>query len=67
MIIKNKSSLKPGMVDVPLEIDDRVGIPKTSSNGRRNRQANRGAIQLHPRLRRRNLIFLSIFFFNTFE
>jgi len=27
-IVKNKDSLKPGMVDVPVDIDDKVGILK---------------------------------------
>ena len=29
-IVKNKDSLKPGMVEVPVEIDDRVGLPPQS-------------------------------------
>jgi adenosylhomocysteinase len=32
-IIKNKDSLKPGMVDVPVDIDDRVGFLKLQSMG----------------------------------
>jgi len=32
-IVKNKDSLKPGMVDVPVEIDDRVGFLKLQSMG----------------------------------
>jgi adenosylhomocysteinase len=32
-IVKNKDQLKPGMVDVPIEIDDRVGFLKLQSMG----------------------------------
>ncbi|NVM38026.1 MAG: adenosylhomocysteinase [Candidatus Lokiarchaeota archaeon] len=32
-IVKNKEQLKPGMVDVPVEIDDRVGFLKLQSMG----------------------------------
>ena len=32
-IVKNKGSLKPGMIDVPVEIDDRVGFLKLQSIG----------------------------------
>ncbi|HEC39679.1 MAG TPA: hypothetical protein ENI29_15680 [bacterium] len=32
-IVKNKDKLKPGMVDVPVEIDDRVGFLKLQSMG----------------------------------
>ncbi len=32
-IVKNKGSLKSGMVDVPVEIDDRVGFLKLQSMG----------------------------------
>lgn len=32
-IVKNKDSLKPGMVDVPTDIDDKVGILKLQSMG----------------------------------
>jgi len=32
-IVKNKDSLKPGMVDVPVEIDDQVGLLKLSAMG----------------------------------
>lgn len=32
-IVKNKGSLKPGMVDVPVEIDDKVGLLKLQSMG----------------------------------
>ncbi|MBA7523354.1 S-inosyl-L-homocysteine hydrolase [subsurface metagenome] len=32
-IVKNKDSLKSGMVDVPIDIDDRVGFLKLESMG----------------------------------
>jgi len=32
-IVKNKGSLKPGMVNVPVETDDRVGFLKLQSMG----------------------------------
>jgi adenosylhomocysteinase len=32
-IVKNKGSFKPGMVDVPVEIDDRVGFLKLQAMG----------------------------------
>ena len=32
-IVKNKNSLKPGMVDVPTDIDDLVGFLKLKSMG----------------------------------
>jgi adenosylhomocysteinase len=32
-IVNNKKSLKPGMVDVPIEIDDRVGFLKLQAMG----------------------------------
>ena len=32
-IVKNKDSLKPGMVDIPVDIDDRVGFLKLQSMG----------------------------------
>ena len=32
-IVKNKDNLKPGMVDVPVDIDDRVGFLKLQSMG----------------------------------
>ncbi len=32
-IVKNKNSLKPGMIEVPVEIDDRVGFLKLQSMG----------------------------------
>ncbi|MFX1338179.1 MAG: adenosylhomocysteinase [Promethearchaeota archaeon] len=32
-IVKNKNTLKPGMVDVPVEIDDKVGFLKLQSMG----------------------------------
>ncbi len=32
-IVKNKDELKPGMIDVPIEIDDRVGFLKLQSMG----------------------------------
>ena len=32
-IVKNKDSLKPGMIDVPTDIDDRVGFLKLQSMG----------------------------------
>jgi len=32
-IVKNKDKLKPGMVDVPVEIDDKVGFLKLGSMG----------------------------------
>lgn len=32
-IVKNKEQLKPGMVDVPVEIDNRVGSLKLQSMG----------------------------------
>ena len=32
-IVKNRNNLKPGMVDVPVEIDDRVGFLKLKSMG----------------------------------
>jgi adenosylhomocysteinase len=32
-IVKNKNSLKPGMVEVPVEIDDRVGFLKLQAMG----------------------------------
>ncbi|MHA1291799.1 MAG: adenosylhomocysteinase [Promethearchaeota archaeon] len=32
-IVKNKSSLKPGMIDIPAEIDDKVGYLKLQSMG----------------------------------
>jgi len=32
-IVKNKEHLKPGMIDVPVEIDDRVGFLKLQSMG----------------------------------
>ena len=32
-IVKNKNTLKPGMVDVPVEIDDRVGFLKLQAMG----------------------------------
>jgi len=32
-IVKNKDSLKPGMVDVPIDIDDKVGYLKLKSMG----------------------------------
>jgi len=32
-IVKNKDSLKPGMVDVPMDIDDRVGFLKLQAMG----------------------------------
>ena len=32
-IVKNKDSLKSGMVDVPADIDDKVGILKLKSMG----------------------------------
>jgi len=31
-IVKNKDSLKPGMVDVPIDIDDKVGFLKFRHN-----------------------------------
>jgi adenosylhomocysteinase len=32
-IVKNKDSLKPGMIDIPVEIDDKVGFLKLQSMG----------------------------------
>jgi len=32
-IVKNKDSLKPGMVDIPIDIDDKVGFLKLKSMG----------------------------------
>ncbi len=32
-IVKNKDKLKPGMIDVPTDIDDRVGFLKLQSIG----------------------------------
>ena len=32
-IVKNKDSLKPGMIEVPVDIDDRVGFLKLQSMG----------------------------------
>ena len=32
-IVKNKDSLKPGMVEVPVEIDDKVGFLKLQAMG----------------------------------
>ena len=32
-IVKNRDSLKPGMIDVPEDIDDRVGYLKLQSMG----------------------------------
>ena len=32
-IVKNRDSLKPGMIDVPEDIDDRVGFLKLQSMG----------------------------------
>jgi adenosylhomocysteinase len=32
-IVKNKTSLKPGMIDIPVEIDDQVGFLKLQSIG----------------------------------
>ncbi|MHA1498954.1 MAG: adenosylhomocysteinase [Promethearchaeota archaeon] len=32
-IVKNKDSLNPGMVDVPVDIDDRVGSLKLQAMG----------------------------------
>ena len=32
-IVNNKNSLKPGMVDVPIEIDDKVGFLKLQAMG----------------------------------
>ena len=32
-IVNNKDSLKPGMVDVPIDIDDKVGFLKLESMG----------------------------------
>ncbi len=32
-IVKNKNNLKPGMVDVPIDIDDKVGILKLDAMG----------------------------------
>ena len=32
-IVKNKDSLKPGMVDVPIDIDDKVGFLKLQAMG----------------------------------
>jgi adenosylhomocysteinase len=32
-IVKNKDKLKPGMIEVPVEIDDRVGFLKLQSMG----------------------------------
>jgi len=32
-IVKNKDSLNPGMVDVPTDIDDKVGFLKLQSMG----------------------------------
>ncbi len=32
-IVKNKDSLKPGMIDVPVEIDDKVGFLKLQAMG----------------------------------
>jgi len=32
-IVKNKDKLKPGMVDIPVEIDDRVGFLKLQAMG----------------------------------
>lgn len=32
-IVKNRDTLKPGMVDVPVDIDDRVGILKLQAMG----------------------------------
>ncbi|KKN62790.1 hypothetical protein LCGC14_0508510 [marine sediment metagenome] len=32
-IVKNKDTLKPGMVDVPVEIDDKVGFLKLHEMG----------------------------------
>ncbi|MBA7550292.1 S-inosyl-L-homocysteine hydrolase [subsurface metagenome] len=32
-IVKNKDSLKPGMIDVPVYIDDRVGFLKLQAMG----------------------------------
>ena len=32
-IVKNKDSLKPGMIDVPVDIDDKVGFLKLQAMG----------------------------------
>ena len=32
-IVKNKNNLKPGMVDVPIDIDDKVGYLKLKTMG----------------------------------
>lgn len=32
-IVKNRDTLKPGMVDIPVDIDDRVGLLKLQAMG----------------------------------
>ncbi|MFX1256262.1 MAG: adenosylhomocysteinase [Promethearchaeota archaeon] len=32
-IVKNKDSLKPGMIDIPADIDDKIGFLKLQSMG----------------------------------
>ena len=32
-IVKNKDKLKPGMIDVPVDIDDKVGLLKLKTMG----------------------------------